>query len=261
MKTVVLITGASSGLGSYLANYLSGHGYCVYAGDRKSENDHLSTDLLHYVRLDVTSDLDCQNAVKTILKEQGRLDVVINNAGVTLKGSSMDYTSDEFIKLLDTNLVGAFRMTKAAHDSLQKSKGRLINVTSINGFVSMPNFGLYCASKHALEALGLALKHELSPEIMVTNLAPGAIIKSTDTKAASNQGKTKTAREKFPILNYLLPMSNEVQFAAATLKLIESDNPPAHLLVGVDAWVLYNLEKVLPSTLFNKLMSIVWHRK
>ena len=257
MAKTILITGASTGLGRELAEYLSQKDLCVYAGTRhqdKSDNPNI-----HFITLDVNSDKDCEQAIKTIIKEQNRIDVVINNAGVTLKGLSLDFDSTDLLDVINTNLVGSFRIIKASATHLKASKGRVINVTSINGFVSMPNFGLYCASKFGLEALGMALRYELGPGIKLTNVVPGAIRKVSDI---SNKGDDKnTARVKFPILKWLLPMANSRQYCQAIYELLESESAPAHVFVGFDAWVLYWLMKILPYTIFDKLMNFIWQRK
>lgn len=258
MQKVILVTGASSGLGKEIIEILS-KDYVVYAGIRNigevEEGENIRS-----VKLDITSDKDTKDAIEKIVKDEGRVDVLVNVAGYTLVGPSLDFTSDDFSKLLDVNTVGAFRLIKnAVLDMKKRKEGRIINITSLNGLISFPNFGLYSASKHGLDALGLALRYELAKDgIWVTNIAPGAILSDEKTSKALPH---KPAREKFKFLYFLMPMVTRREVALKIRDLIESSNPPGEIIMGADAKITTFLKRVPPPFIWEYLMSYVWSKK
>jgi NAD(P)-dependent dehydrogenase (short-subunit alcohol dehydrogenase family) len=258
MHKVILITGTSSGLGEVITKILSSQNI-VYAGARSPDEVPVGTNIKP-IKLDITSEADCKEGVEKIIREEGRIDVVINNAGYGLVGPTTDFSSEDFLKILDTNTVGAFRLIKYVVPHMKKRKeGRIINITSLNGLISLPNFGLYSASKHGLEALGIALRYELIKYgIWVTNLAPGAIYSKEEyTKALPH----KPAREKFRILYFLMPMVTREQIARKIEELIETPRPPVEVLMGADAKITTFLKRFLPSFAWEYLMNFVWSKK
>lgn len=250
---VILLTGGNSRLGKVIADYLVDRGYIVYATSRKSltsENENL-----RWLQLDVTSDRDVEKGIATIIKREKRLDVVINNAGVTLTGSSLNYTPDDFMKLLDINLIGPFRVIKYAMNAMIKPK-LIINITSLNGYLALPNFGLYCATKFAMEGLGLSLHYEVPAGTQIVNVAPGAL------KAESNKKMPhKPAREKIPLLNWLLPLTSLKDVAERIEQLIVADSVPARVIIGRDAKLITFMQKVMPFALFDKLILLIIRKK
>src|SRR5689334_23041064 len=111
MKKIVLVTGASSDLGKEICKHLISDGNTVYGGVRDIKR-FKSSKTLHYIKLDITSDADVKNAVKKIIKEQKKIDVLINCAGITLTGTTLEFTPSDYLKVLDTNTIGAFRLIK-----------------------------------------------------------------------------------------------------------------------------------------------------
>lgn len=252
-KVVVLVTGTSSGLGKVIAHKLELKKYRVYWGSREK--------IAHprQIKLDVTSDSDCDEAVRKIIKKEGRIDVLVNNAGYSLAGPTTDFSSEDFLKILDTNSVGPFRLIKRVVPYMRKRKsGRIINITSLNGFAALPNFGLYSSSKFALEALGQALRYELvGSGIWITNVAPGAIL---DEKKDVSKLPHKSAREKFWFLKILLPMITKEAVAQNVIDIIKSPNPPPRVVLGNDAKIVFLLQRYLPDFLWDRLMFFVWNR-
>lgn len=173
---VVLITGSSTGFGRDAAETLARQGYTVFASMRdtsgknavhkealervaKGENLHLSVP-----DLDVTNDDSVDAAVKEITGQSGRIDVVINNAGVAALGITEAYTLPQWKQLFEVNLFGVARVNRAVLPTMrQQRNGLIIHVSSLAGRVSGAYFGLYCASKSALEALAEAYRFELKP--------------------------------------------------------------------------------------------------
>lgn len=257
-KKIILITGASSGLGKTLVKELSKN-FVVYAGARNPEGVEEGRNIKP-IKLDITSEKDCLDVVERIVEKEGRIDVLINNAGYALVGPTTDFKTEEFLKILDTNIVGAFRLIKYAVPYMKKQKGgRIINITSLNGIISLPNFGLYSSSKHGLHALGIALRYELQKYgIWVTNLAPGAIASESKTTKSLPH---KPAREKFRILSVLMPMLTKRDITEKVREIIDSYHPPAQVIMGADAKITAFLSRFFPSFVWDYLMNLVWSKK
>ncbi len=130
---------------------------------------------LHVLELDVTSDSSVETAVSTVIEEAGRIDVAINNAGVMPQGPTEAFTTEQFRQNLDVNTIGPFRVARAVFPQMRRQgEGLLINVTSIGGRIVLPSFGIYHASKWALEALSESLRYEVSGSgIDVVIVEPG----------------------------------------------------------------------------------------
>jgi NAD(P)-dependent dehydrogenase (short-subunit alcohol dehydrogenase family) len=170
MSKIVLITGASSGFGRDTAETLAAAGHKVFAGVRDVEGrnravaDALRAKAIEVVELDVTSDASVNGAVEKLLaRTQGRLDVVVNNAGVASAGVSEAFTPDQLRELFEVNLFGVQRVLRATLPTLRShGDGLVVNIGSILGRVTFPFFGLYGASKFAVEALTDSYRYEVS---------------------------------------------------------------------------------------------------
>lgn len=264
MSRIVFISGCSRGLGKCLAETLASKGFVVYAGVRKSEDikqlksiwkdSHFA---IRPIKLDITLDNDCRKAVKKIVADEGQIDILINNAAYTLVGPTERFTSQEFLEILDTNTVGAFRLIREVVPQMRSQKsGQIINITSLNGILALPNFGLYSSSKFALEALALALRYELKKDgIWVTNIEPGAIAKKT---GSIKKLPHVPAREKFWIIKKLMPMVTQEKVAAVIERVINNPKPPARIILGRDAQITTLLQRFLPQRLWDSLLSFIW---
>jgi NAD(P)-dependent dehydrogenase (short-subunit alcohol dehydrogenase family) len=176
MNTVVLITGASTGFGRAAAETLAGRGYTVFATMRDSLGRNVShrealhalasreRHALYVLDMDVTQVPSVEQAVHQALERSGRIDVVINNAGVAALGLTEAYTIEQFQQLFDVNFFGAVRVNRAVLPAMRRQRsGLLIHVSSGAGRVVAPCMAVYCASKFALEALADGYRFELSP--------------------------------------------------------------------------------------------------
>ncbi len=257
MKKVALVTGATSELGEKVIGRLLERGCIVYAASR--EKTRIRRKYLYPVVLDVRNDNLCKTLIKKIVDEARRLDYLINIAGYTISGSSLSFSTSDFKNLIDTNLLGPFRLIKEVYPVMKKQEGgRIVNITSLNGLVSLPNFGLYSASKHALEALGNALYYELfSENIFVTNVAPGAIKKEREKKPSLTH---KPAREKFFILKFLMPMLSADEVASRIVDLLDKKTPPPTLVLGMDSKIVLFLRRILPGFLWSRLLRFIWEK-
>lgn len=172
-QPVVLITGASSGLGRATAEHLHEHGYRVYGTSRKPEAaPELPFPLL---QVDVADEASVRQAVEHIVTQEGRLDVVVNNAGYGIAGAVEETTPEEAMRQLDVNLLGVLRVCRAALPVMRRQgSGLILNVSSLGGRVGLPFQGWYSASKFALEGLTEALRMEVAPfGVRVALLEPG----------------------------------------------------------------------------------------
>lgn len=164
-QNVVLVTGASSGIGRETAELLAAEGFFVYAGARNQEDlDALNAiDNIQAIRLDVTDPDEIAAAVETV-KAGGRgLYGLINNAGVAVIAPMIEVTEEDLDFQMDVNVFGPYRVTKAFAPLLIESKGRVLTTGSISGFVVWGFGGPYTMSKHAVEAMTDALAAELAP--------------------------------------------------------------------------------------------------
>jgi len=169
MSGTVLLTGASHGIGLATAEHLANAGYNVYATCRdpaKAENlQNLASKGLKItiLPLDVNSEESINKAVATILKNEGTIDVVVNNAGFGIYGPSETHTIEEMKRIFDTNVLGVMRVNQAVVPIMRKQlKGRIINIGSISGAIPSKNMPLYSASKAALESLTASDAHRLA---------------------------------------------------------------------------------------------------
>lgn len=175
-KQAVLITGATSGIGRAAAELLAEQGYFVYAGARKDADmaELNAIDNIMAVRLDVTKQDQIDAAVALIEKEGRGLWGVVNNAGVNVVAPLVAATEDEFQFLFDVNVFGVYRVSKAFAPLVMASEGRIVNISSISGILSGPGYGMYAASKHAVEAMTDALAAEMAPfGVHVAAVNPG----------------------------------------------------------------------------------------
>ncbi len=178
MSKTILITGASSGFGRDTAETLARAGHTVYASMRgaKGKNRDAAKLGIKTVELDVTDDASVAAGVKTVLAEAGKIDVLVNNAGIASAGVTEAFTADQAKAIFDTNVIGLLRVTNAVLPSMrQKRDGLVINIGSILGRVTFPFFGIYGASKMAVEALTDSLRLEVSQlGVEVVEVQPSA---------------------------------------------------------------------------------------
>lgn len=173
-SAVVLLTGASSGLGAALSKALSSNGFIVYGTGRSWVNGQ-ENDGIHQVKLDVTDTKSISQAVEYVINATGRIDVLINNAGVGIQGAAEDLSSADARRAFDTNFFGIHELIRAVlpHMRAQQS-GKIINISSIAANMGLPYRGFYSASKAALDKYSEALNMEMSPwNIHVSCVEPG----------------------------------------------------------------------------------------
>src|SRR5476651_1784146 len=242
------ITGVSSGFGRALAEEALKAGHRV-AGTVRNQQAKQEFDALVPGRstgwiLDVT-DFDAIAPLADIVeRETGPVDVLVNNAGYGHEGIMEESPLSEVLHQFDVNVFGAVAVIKAFLPAFRARRaGHILNVTSMGGFITMPGISYYCGSKFALQGISESLTKELKPfNIAVTAVAPGSF--RTDWAGRSMQRSARTISDYDASFNPIRQARQEKsgkqlgdpeKAALAMLKLIESDNPPAHLLLGSDA--------------------------
>jgi NAD(P)-dependent dehydrogenase (short-subunit alcohol dehydrogenase family) len=171
-RRVVLVTGASSGIGLACATHLARRGFRVYGTSRRADAGSPDVTML---TADVTDDRSVEQAVATVLAREGRLDILVNNAGMGIAGPVESTSIEQAKGQFEVNFFGAFRVCRAVLPAMRRQRsGYIINIGSIGGILAIPYQSMYSASKFALEGLSEALRMEVRPfGIRVVIIEPG----------------------------------------------------------------------------------------
>ncbi|MGN7860608.1 oxidoreductase [Microbacterium sp. 22303] len=270
MRTkVVLVTGASSGIGESAARHLKEAGFTVYAAARRVERMAGLRDAgVHTIALDVTDDRSAQAAVAQILAEQGHIDVLVNNAGYGSYGALEDVPLTEAQAQLDVNVLGLARMAQLVLPPMRAQRsGTIINIASMGGNFTTPLGAWYHASKYAVEALSDAMRMELAPfGIDVVVIEPGSIrtewggIAAAKVLETSGRGAyRKQAEQVAAVLGRTsvpgarMTSSADV-VARAITRAATSRRPRARYRIGFGAKPLFFLHRILPARVFDRLI-------
>lgn len=261
MSKVVLITGGSSGIGKSVGEFLTKKGCIVYGTSRNPQN--IQNHPFKLVALDVNNSESIHQAVSKVIIAEGKLDVLINNAGMGITGPIEETPTDEMRKVFDTNLFGAIDVMKAVLPQMRKQQsGLIINVTSIAGYMGLPFRGIYSATKGALEIVTEAIRMEVkSFGIEVTNVAPGDFA----TNIASGRYHTpvyetspykKVYQENLDLMDAHVDSGGDpIEMAKAIYKVMNTSKPKIHYKVG-DFMQKFSivLKKILPDKMYEKLL-------
>ena len=258
---VVLITGGSSGIGKSIGEFLMSKNFKVYGTSRNPNPNNSSSFPL--VALDVTKKETIISAISEVISKEGKIDVLINNAGVGITGPIEETPEEEIKKAFDTNYFGPLNVTKAVLPTMRTQGGGLIiNITSIAGYMGLPYRGIYSATKGALELTTEAFRMELKDfNIHMTNVAPGDFA----TNIASGRYHAPvldSSPYKKPYKNTLEIMNEHVDhgkdpelMAKAIYKIINTPNPRGHYKVGEPLQKFsIALKRILPDKLYEKIL-------
>ena len=210
MAKVVLITGVSSGFGKAISEILSANGYIVYGLSRRQAEDLKGS--IKILKADVTDALSVKNAVSALLAREGKIDILINNAGMGISGSIEDCSHEDIHLQMSTNFLGYVNMIQSVLPSMRKQgEGTIVNISSIGGLMGLPYQGFYAASKFAVEGLSESLRMELIPyHIKVIVIQPGDFF----TSFTANRKPVLTEGDDSPIkrsLKRLYPLSKRMK--------------------------------------------------
>jgi NAD(P)-dependent dehydrogenase (short-subunit alcohol dehydrogenase family) len=241
-QRAVLVTGASTGIGRRITERLAAEGWFVYAGARK-DKDLQELDAIENVqgvRLDVTRPEEIAAAVATITQGGRGLYALVNNAGVAIRGPLVDTREEDFHYVMDVNVYGPYRVTRAFSPLIVAAKGRIVTISSIAGILSAPGLGAYSMSKHAIEAFGDTLAAEMAPlGVRVSLVEPGNYRSEISRTAALRAGvdASKADRSQYP---------EPHDVAAAVLHSLTDANPrPRYMVVPVQAEAELTIRKAI----------------
>lgn len=258
---IILITGASSGIGKAIGEYLYHKGFTVYGTSRNPER--ITNSLFPLFALDVRDEKSIREAVDKVMRISGRIDVLINNAGVGITGPLEEIPADEIRNNFETNLFGPIAVMKAVLPNMRSRKsGLIINITSIAGYMGLPYRSIYSASKGALELITEALRMEVRPfNIHITNVAPGDF--ATNIAAGRYHAPLNPASDYAKTYERILAEmnthvdsgSNPDEMGEAIYKIITTSEPRIHYKVGaVMQKFSIVLKRVLPDKVYEKML-------
>ena len=269
MKKVILVTGASSGIGFDAAVALAKQGHRVYAAARRVERmEPLKAFGVVPLRMDVTDDASMEAGVRTVLEAEGRIDALVNNAGYGYFGAIENVPLEEARRQLEVNVFGLARLCQLVLPSMRaQGSGRIVNISSVAGKVVMYFGGWYHVSKYSVEALSDALRMELKPfGINVSMIEPGGIktnwgIIAADHLAESSKDtpyeaeglrESETMRKAYS----MRLLSNPSVVTRAISKAVNSRRPRARYRVGFGAHTLVFLHTILPARWWDALFRL-----
>lgn len=249
MSKIILITGTSTGLGISIAVQAAKAGHTVYATMRnlakREALDTAATDAgvtLNVLPLDVQDSASVNGAVDTIMKQEGRIDVLVNNAGAGFVRTIEQASEDDISWIMDVNFMGVARCTKAVIPHMRKARaGHIINISSVGGLVGQPFNEIYCAAKFAVEGLTEALACYLTPTfgINFTAVEPGGIesdfaanvLKQVETSGGMLEDEYLPILQKYIGGAQTRQAGSDIyqtadQVAAVVMDCIAAENPP-----------------------------------
>jgi NAD(P)-dependent dehydrogenase (short-subunit alcohol dehydrogenase family) len=257
-QRVVLITGASSGVGQSTARLLSQRGYTVLGTSRNSANAE-SLAGVEMLSLDVRADDSVQACVEAVHRRCGHLDVLINNAGYEMAGALEELSPEESGAQFETNFFGVVRMVNAVLPSMrQQKRGHIINLSSLSGLSAIPFLGIYSASKFALEGYTEALRHEVKPFNIHVSLTEAGFLKTPMMN--HRQGAANRLTEYDPwrqraltaIRGYEEKGPGPDAVAETLLEIISSSNPRLRYRIGQQAKTVAGLRRFLPARMYEQ---------
>lgn len=262
MDKVVLITGGSSGIGRFTALFLAERGFIVYGTSRNPDKAQ-KTDAFHLIPLDVTDKNSIHNAVTSVIEKEGKIDILINNAGIGITGAVEETPDEEIQKAFTTNLYGPISVMKAVLPHMRKQKnGLIINVTSIAGYMGLPYRGVYSATKSALELITEAMRMEVKDfGIQMANVAPGEIATNIaagryHTPVYEDSPYKTTYGNVLNMINSHVDSGADPEIVARVIhKIITTKRPGIHYKAGafMEKFSIF-LKRILPGKTYEKLL-------
>jgi short-subunit dehydrogenase len=252
---IAIVTGASSGIGAATAELLANSGYKVYGTSRKGAQNKQHSYTM--IAMDVNNEESIEAAIKEILQIEGRIDLVVNNAGFGIAPGGAEESSIEQTKMMfDTNFFGIIRMTRAVVPHMRKQgEGRIINMSSILGLIPAPYMATYAATKHAVEGFSESIDHELRTRgIRVSVVEPAY----TNTQFEANAPEVDAKLDEYNIARKALSKITKAAIAAGddpkvvanvVLKAATAKNPKRRYAAGKLARQLSFFRRFAPAAL------------
>jgi NAD(P)-dependent dehydrogenase (short-subunit alcohol dehydrogenase family) len=254
---IAIVTGASSGIGEATAERLAKAGYKVYGTSRRGAGARKRS--FEMLTLDVTDDASVEAAVREVMRLEGRIDLLVNNAGFSTAPAGAEESSIEQARaIFDTNFFGLVRMTRAVVPHMRSQReGRIVNIGSVFGFVPMPYMALYAATKHAVEGYSESLDHELRTRgIRVSVVEPGNTNTQFDANLLEADAKVDEYREaRAAVARRMTELATAGDqpgvVAEAVLKAASATRPELRYPAGANASRLKWLRRFAPAGLLD----------
>jgi NADP-dependent 3-hydroxy acid dehydrogenase YdfG len=264
MSKVVLITGATSGMGKLTAEFLAENGYRVYAGSRDSELKAQSSDAnLTNIYLDVTKVDTIKDAVSSIVANEGHIDVLVNNAGYGLVATVEDGTDEEMFNQFDVNVFGLIKTTREVLPHMRKEKsGVIINISSFLGKIGLPLLAHYNASKYAVEGIVDSLRFETMPYnvrvhsiqsgLFGTNFVKNGLVVNAKTTSEDSPYKELVAHFVPIVAKAINEGPNPQPIADAVKCIIEDEDSEIFIPIGAEAETFVPMRKSMEDREFEQ---------
>lgn len=254
---VAIITGASSGIGRATAEAMARAGFTVFGTSRRTASDGSSP--VTMLTCDVTDDASVNSLVSTVLSRTGRIDVLVNNAGVGLLGGAEESSIRQVQALFDVNLFGAMRMTNAVLPAMRKrGEGRIVNIGSLLGLIPAPYLAHYSATKHALEGYSESLDHETRAfNVRVSLIEPGYTRSSFEQNVLTPDSRLAEydrirADVGASLKEFMATADLPHVVAEAVLRAATDARPRRRYAVGKTARKVSVLRRLVPADAFDK---------
>lgn len=254
-QPVALVTGASSGFGRLTAERLSQDGFRTFGTSRRPVSSEVSG--VEMLRLDVRSDDSVTACVDEVKSRSGRIDVVVNNAGILNVGAAEEYTLEEAKALFETNFFGVVRVTNAVLPSMREAgSGRVINVSSLAGLLAPPGEAFYAASKFAIEGYSEALSYEVAPFGIAISLIEPGFFKTNLNRTNPELSGSIRAYDSFrqairaSIQKNLDSGGDPAEIADLVSRVARSQQTKLRYRVGGDAVWTPRLRRLMPEKLY-----------
>ena len=258
-QSVALVTGVSSGIGLATAKTLLEQGLQTFGTIRESSQPGRLAAGLEIVRLDVRDNESVRQGIQEVFDRAGRIDALINNAGTALFGSLEETSIDEAKELFETNFFGVLRMCQAVLPIMRQQKyGRIINISSVLGFLPAPYMGIYAATKHAIEGYSESLDHEVRRfGIRVSVVEPGFTRTNLSQKGQLvgqpiAHYNTERASVMSAVARNITDGAQPETVASVVVRALASRNPRLRYSGGREAKILSLLKRFAPSGILDK---------
>jgi NAD(P)-dependent dehydrogenase (short-subunit alcohol dehydrogenase family) len=255
---VALVTGASAGIGEAAAKALVDSGFTVYGTSRRAAPGEKRGGVV-FLPLDVTDDDSVDSAVREVLDRSGRIDVLVNNAGVGVSGAAEESSIEQARALFETNLFGSIRTMRAVLPHMrEQGSGRIINVSSVLGFMPAPFMALYAATKHAIEGYSESLDHEVREHgVRVLLVEPAYTRTSFDANAVAVDEPLALYARRREAIDVLIAdavkAGDEPSLVGETIVAAATDTrPKLRYPAGTLARRVSKLRRYAPRALFDK---------
>jgi short-subunit dehydrogenase len=261
MGKVIFISGASKGIGAQIAATLRSVGHTVYGTSR--DPDQSASNGHNLIALDVREEGSVRSVVAEVLDKEGRIDVLVNNAGYDLYGAVEETSVAENISQMDTNYFGVVRLTQEVLPHMRERRsGKIIMMGSIGGSIGLPYNAAYAASKFALEGYSESLRLEMRPfQVYVSVVQPGPVATETLDTSIVGVGRAHPAyqRQRELMIEKMRTMGRQspvtpLMVAQKVAEIIDSEQPKFRYPVGRQAGTLPWVKQLLPQDWFERFM-------